>query len=301
MKRNAIILSFMLWGAVSAWSQAPYATPEEAVKALKSAVAAKDDKPLFALFGPELQKIVPPSVEGRQDARRVVAALLKERWRLAYLDEDRKLLRLGNEGWPFPVTLVKSDQGWKFDTAAGIEEINNRKIGTNELVNLETCKCLMLAEEDYYSRDSDKDGVREYSSLFRSNKSKRDGLYWQPAKGEVVSPLEMALKGAARYAVHRTKGTPWFGYRYRFLEGQGSQAPGGAYSYGEHGNQVGGWAVVAYPASHGSTGYKTFICNQNGKIYEKDLGADTARLAEEMRLFDPGEGWTVVDDQDLVR
>ncbi|MBT9581984.1 DUF2950 family protein [bacterium] len=298
----SLTLSLSVLGMRAGWCKPlAFSTPEEAVKALTHALAAKDEKPLENLFGPEVQKILDPSPELRKESRRLVQILLKERWKLSYLDDNRKLLRLGKEGWPFPVTLFKSADGWKFDTSAGIEEVRNRRIGTNELVNLETLTCIMLAEEDYYRRDANMDGVREYSSSFWSSTGKHDGLYWDVKPNQLVSPLETALKDSASYSRQRARGTPWWGYRYRFLSGQGSHAAGGAFDYKVNGFQVAGWAVIAYPVSHASSGYKTFICNQNGAVYQKDLGVDTRSLAEQITVFDPGNGWELVDPEDLPR
>lgn len=303
MKRAlSLVFPWIIASTLSAWSAPPaFSTPDEAVKALKSAVAAKDAAPLKQLFGPEVEKLLDPSPEVRKESLRLIRVLLNERWKLSQLDEDRKLLRLGDEGWPFPVTLLKAADGWRFDTAAGIEEARNRKIGTNELVNLETLTCLMLAQEDYYLRDANKDGIREYCSRFASSKGKKDGLYWEAPAGEALSPLQAALKQSAKYAMNRTQGAPWWGYRYRFLPGQGSHAAGGAYDYSIQGHQVGGWAVLAYPVSHGSSGFKTFLCNQNGLIYEKDLGPDTATAAQAIQSFDPDPSWTLVPEEDLPR
>ena len=297
---GALALGVILAAAGSA--QPSFKTPEQAVQALAKAVSADGDKLLFGLFGPQLEKLLDPVPQGRKESRRVLRLLLKERWKVSDLEEGRKIVRLGNEGWPFPVTLAKTAEGWKFDTESGIEEVLNRRIGNNELINIETLTCLMLAEEDYRSVDRDKNGIREYTSRVDSSaNNKRDGLYWKALPNQPLSPLEGALKESARYAVDRVKGAPWWGYRYRFLNGQGSAAPGGAYDYRVNGYQVAGWAVVAYPATYKSSGIKTFICNQDGTIYEKDLGSDSARQAQEMTLFDPGDGWIPLDEQDLAR
>lgn len=296
----SLVLSLTVLSLRPGWGETPaFSTPEEAVQAFKVALAAKDEKPLLALFGPELPKLLDPSPEVRKESRRLVQTLLKERWKCSSLDEERKVLRLGNEGWPFPVTLVKAADGWKFDTAAGVEEVRNRRIGTNELINLETLTCLHRAQQDYFGRYAQKDGLGRYSSAFRSAKGKRDGLYWDVKAGEDPSPLEAALKDSAQYARGRTQGAPWWGYRYHFLTGQGSHAAGGALDYNVNGSQVKGWAVIASPVSYGSSGFQSFICNQNGVIYEKDLGPDTAILAREITLFDPDDSWQPVDAQDL--
>ena len=298
MKMRNLLASaaaFVILGGLG-WAQPPtsFKTPEEAVKALAQAVGSDSEESLRTLFGSGLEPLMDPTPEGRKESRRMLAMLLKERWKLAPLPEGRKLLRLGQEGWPFPVTLVKADEGWHFDTESGKEEILNRRIGRNELATLETCSCIMLAQEEYRRQDRDGDEVREYAGKISSNPGKHDGLYWETKPSELPSPLQVAMKESWKYTEGRVQGTPWFGYRYRLLQGQGAAAPGGARSYLINGNQVAGWALVAYPETYGSSGIMTFLCSQDGVIYQKDLGQDSAQQAEALSVFDPGQGWTPV-------
>ncbi|MBT9585815.1 DUF2950 family protein [bacterium] len=287
--------TFAILGGLG-WAQAPtcFKTPEEAVKALAQAVGSDSEESMLSLFGSGLKPLMDPTPEGRKESRRMLALLLKERWNLASLPEGRKLLRLGQEGWPFPVTLVKGAGGWHFDSESGVEEILNRLVGRNELATLETCSCIMLAQEEYRRQDRDDDGVREYAGSIPSSAGKHDGLYWEVPGSDWPSPMQVAMKDSWKYAEERIKGTPWFGYRYRLLLGQGASAPGGARSYLINGNQVTGWALVAYPATYGSSGIMTFLCSQDGVIYQKDLGPESVQQAEALSVFDPSQGWTQV-------
>ena len=295
-----VAVALMLACTLPGWSQTQFKSPEAAVSAFRKALTSDSEKQLFSLFGPDLEKLLDSTPAGRKESRRLVRQLFQERWELARLEEGRKVLRLGSEGWPFPITVAKSDKGWHFDTAAGIEETLNRRIGRNELINLQSCSCVMLAEEAYRATARDKSGVRSYTSRFQSTPGKHDGLYWKAQPKQEVSPLESALKDSARYALDRVKGAPWWGYRYKFLSGQGPSAPGGAYDYTINGHQVGGWALVAYPVNPKKSGVMTFLCSHNGVVYQRDLGNDTVKQAQAMTLFDPGPGWEPVDEQDLA-
>lgn len=293
---TTLILAVML--AAGAHAQQRFATPEAAVEALKTLAAANDESALPTLFGPLAPKLMATAEdEQRAETLRLLNLLIEERWMLAPRDAGGRILRLGLEGWPFPVPLVESEGSWSFDTEEGLEEIADRRVGENELIAIETCYRLVDAQEDYRLRDPDGDGVREYTSLVTSTEGKVDGLYWEVEDNEEPSPLQAALKEAWKYAEDRTAGTPWFGYRFRLLKGQGPSAPGGALSYEVGGRQLAGWAVVAYPAQYGESGVMTLLCNQNGVIYEKDLGPDTAAQAEAMTVFDPGEGWEITTER----
>jgi len=303
LSRNLAALAAGVWLAslpLGAEGPAVFKSPREAVVALQKATTA-NDAAWLKLFGDESQKLMDPTPEGRKEARRLLGLLLKERWSLSSLPENHQLLRLGKEGWPFPVPLKKSAQGWSFDAVSGAEEILNRRIGRNELAVIETCTRLVKAEDLYHAGDRDGDKVREYTSLMLSATGQKDGLYWAAAKGQKPSPLQHALHESWKFAEGRTKGAPWFGYHCRFLPAQGEAAAGGARPYVVNGQQVGGWALVAYPAQYGSTGVMTFLCNQDGTIFEKDLGPDSRQQAEAMTEFNPGEGWIEVHHADLPR
>jgi len=290
----SILLPLAFSAGVSA--QTHFETPEKAVQGFRAALAQKGDGAVLKLFGPEGGKLLDPTPDGRKETSRLLQLLFKERWMLAKLEgDDRKLLRLGDEGWPFPVTLAKNDQGWYFDAAAGVEEILNRRIGRNELLNIETLGQIKQAEDIFRAKTG------HYTSQAGSTPGKHDGLYWTVTGNEKHSPLEDTLKDSAKYAKGRVKGSPWFGYRYHFLKSQGAAAPGGAQNYVINGKQTGGWAVIAYPAAYGKTGVMSFMCGPNGRIYERDLGADTVTAAKAITVFDPDSTWNKVDPEFIRR
>ena len=282
-------------------AQAPtFDTPQKAVASLRAALESEHNTELLNLFGDETRSLLDNADEAEMaESRRLLNLLFEERWALSETENGNRLLRLGLEGWPFPVPLVADNSTWRFDTKAGLEEISNRRIGRNELVAIETCLRILDAQESFRLSDPNNDGVREYSNQFRSSPDKRDGLYWEAEEDEPISPLQEALTDSWKYAEARTEGSPWFGYRFRFLEGQGADAPGGPFSYTINGHQLAGFGVIAYPATYGESGVMTFLISQNGTVFEKDLGADTKAVAESMKLFNPDATWEeVAEDVD---
>jgi len=208
--------------------------------------------------------------------------------------EDRRILVVGREVWPFPFPIVEIDGKWAFDTEAGLEEIVNRRIGENELMAIETARGYVAAQEDYWATDWDGDGVPEYARRLISSPGAYDGLYWpddpgipESPGGAFVSDEDLPEEGEA---------SGYFGYRYRILEGQGDEVAGGAYSYVINDNMIAGFGLIARPAEYGITGVMTFIVNQYGTVYEKDLGPDSAELADGISLFDPDETWDIVTE-----
>ena len=202
------------------------------------------------------------------------------------------VLHVGADDFPFPVPLVPDGPEWRFDTAAGKEEILNRRIGRNELDTIQVCLAYVDAQRDYYSQDRNADGLREYAARFASSSGKRDGLYWRTKPGEPPSPLGPLVVRARGegYGGHQ-QGTPYHGYLFRILTAQGPAASDGAYSYMAHGRMIGGFALVAYPAQYGVSGVMTFIVNHEGVVYQKDLGPDTASIARAMKLYNPDSTW----------
>ena len=274
-----------------------FKTPKEAAQALSAAVSANDDKALRSIFGDKFDELLgtkdPATIK---ETHRLLKMLFSEHWTVSPTEDGKRIVRLGKEGWPLPIPLVQTKQGWAFDSAAGVEEVHNRRVGRNELITIETLQRLMDAQEEYHGSDWDGDGVREYAAQIPSSEGKKDGLYWKIKKGQKSSPMQHWLLDSWKYAEGRVKGAPWFGYRYRVLLGQGPKAAGGAFEYVINGHQVAGYAFVAYPAAYGTSGVMTFMVNQNGVIFQKDMGADTEKLAEGLKVFEPGEGWDKVDD-----
>jgi hypothetical protein len=204
-------------------------------------------------------------------------------------------LVIGKDDWPFPIPLKKVDDRWRFDTAAGKEEILNRRIGQNELSTIQTMLAYVDAQGDYAQLKRQQSGTAEYAQRILSSPGKKDGLYWPTAAGEPTSPFG-PLVAAARTAGYRRAAkaqgpTPYHGYFFKVLTGQGPNAPGGAADYIVKGRMIGGFGLVAWPARFDDSGIMTFIVNHDGVVYQKDLGPQTAKIAPTISRFDPDQSW----------
>jgi hypothetical protein len=276
--------------SAAAWAQAAFPTAEAAVWSLEKAASRSDDAAIKAIFGPDYLQVFDEDRTQRVEGYRLLTLLLEEGWTLAPLEDGSQLVRLGAEGWPLPIPIVAVKGGWSFNLADGAEELLNRRIGRNELMTIETLLQLCVAEKEYASEDRDGDGIKEYTTRFVSTPGLQDGLYWLATDDQPKSPLEKALASSKRYAEGRAEGAPWWGYYYRALPGQASD--GQAISYSKDGQQTEGFAFVAYPANYGKSGIMTFVVNQDGVIYQKDLGAQTLPVVVSLDDFDPADGWT---------
>jgi hypothetical protein len=274
--------------------QKSFPSPEEGVGALIDAARKDDDKALLEILGQDAKPIIDSGdpVADRQTRERFVTSY-EEAHSLVKEGDDTVVLQIGKDEWPFPIPLVKESTGWRFDTAEGKEEILNRRIGRNELDVIQVCLAYVDAQYEYYRRDPDGDSLLQYAQKFISTKGKRDGLYWETTPGEEESPLGPLVAEARAEGYRRTgdKPIPYHGYYYRILTGQGKDAPGGAYDYIVRGKMIGGFAMVAYPAQYGSSGIMTFLVNQDGVVYQKDLGPKTAQIAPSMTRFNPDKTW----------
>ena len=208
------------------------------------------------------------------------------------------VLCLGEAHWPFPISLAKKGDQWFFDTVAGKEEILNRRIGHNEISALEICRAYVKAQREYMQKDYDGNGVMEYAQRLQSTPGKRDGLYWEMTPGEEESPFGPLVTAACEEGYSQKnlsasphKHDPFHGYLFRILTKQGRNAPGGKYNYVINGHMLAGFAFLAYPAEWGNTGVMTFIVNQQGKVYQKNLGEKTTNLARKIDAYDPDETW----------
>jgi len=275
-----------------------FASPEEAVKALVAATQAGDHAAVDAIFGPEVKELL--SGDPKQDALEFAAfaRLIGQYSRLVRKADDRYVLDLGDQDWPLPIPLVKNGGAWFFDTAEGKEEIVNRRIGEDELTAIGVCRTYLAAQREYASEDRVGDGVLRFAQKFRSAPGQRDGLYWPAAPNQEPSPFGplIAEVHAEGYGGRTAEGEPqpFYGYRFKILTAQGASAPGGAYDYVINGNLIAGFALVAYPAHWGESGVMTFIVNQWGRVYERNLGAQSADIAAAMTEFDPDQDWTAV-------
>jgi hypothetical protein len=271
--------------------QKAFATPEEATKALVSAATSGDTKALEGILGPGSRALVRSgdAVADRAGRERFVQAY-GEASKLVRQNDAKAILLVGKDEWPLPIPIVKDAAGWRFDTKQGREEILNRRIGRNELSAIQAVLAYVDAQREYYLRNPQGDKLLHYAQKFTSARGKRDGLYFPTKAGEKPSPLGPLYASAK--AEGYTKGDDsYHGYHYRILRGQGPGAPGGAYDYVAQGRMIGGFALVAWPASYGSSGIMTFIVNHAGVVYEKDLGPDTAAAVKKITQFNPDKTW----------
>jgi hypothetical protein len=294
---GALVLGY---SAVAHSDQRFFETPEAAAQALVDAVLAEDTDVVRAVLGPgsgELSSGDP--VADRTDREAFVEAAVES----AAIEQedgvdDRAVLVIGDD-WPFPIPLVKVAEGWHFDMEDGLEEIYRRRIGNNELYAISVASAYGEAQEEYASVDRNGDGVREFAQRLASSEGQRDGLYWPVKDGEPESPMGPLVADAVAEGYAKSddgEPVPYHGYFYRMLPGQGASAPGGAESYVVDGRMTGGYALLAYPAEYGNSGIMSFMINQQGMVFEKDLGEDTESLARAMEVYDPDTTWDPVTD-----
>jgi hypothetical protein len=275
-----------------------FATPEAAVKALGAAANAQDRNELRSLFGLATDELVAADqVQAKNDLKDFAEAFNQTNY-LVRVANDRLILEVGPTAFPFPIPLAKQSGKWFFDTDAGKEELLNRRIGRNELDVLQVVRAYVDAQRDYASKDRDGDGVLEYAQKLASSPGAQDGLYWEPASEGELSPLgplvaEARQEGYRKNANAGPGPQPFHGYYFKILKAQGKSAPGGKYDYVINGNMIGGFALVAWPAMYGESGIMTFIVNQQGRVYEKDLGSKTSRIASRMTRYDPDSSWRI--------
>ena len=297
-----LLLAMVVGPLVACKSDKPstnaFATEDDAGNALLAAAKSGDRDTILSIFGPNSESVIfsGDAVQDKNNANKFSTEYgVMHRWRK--MADGSEVLVVGADNFPFPIPLKKNDRGqWFFDTAAGREEILNRRVGRNELATIEACRAAADAQQEYFSRVRDGATKRQYALKFISDPGKQNGLYWASAEGQPQSPLGplAAFATSEGYSVKPDAHTPFNGYYFHMLQGQGSNAPGGAKQYVVDGKMVGGFAFVAYPAVYGNSGVMTFMINQDGVLLEKDLGQGTATTAAAMTEFDPGDGWTPV-------
>ncbi len=271
-------------------SQTTYASPDQAVDRLAEAVRTGSPSAIGKVLGPGSARLI-------ESGDKVADKTGREKF-IADYDQAHKIdvqharaeLILGTAQWPFPIPLVEKNGAWRFDTRAGATEILDRRIGHDELTAIQTSRAIVDAQRDYASEDRNGDGLLEYADRFVSSPGKHDGLYWPTTAGGKQSPLG-PLVAQARAEGYPALRAPYHGYYFRMINAQGPHAKGGPRDYRAHGHMIGGFAVVAYPAKWGDSGVMTFIVNQRGNVYEKNLGRDTQHLAQAMKRYDPDPSW----------
>jgi hypothetical protein len=276
----------------AAVKQASFATPEDAAKALYDVMKGEDVRKIYAILGPGSGALIYTGDKVADNRTRdlFVGAYDKSvKWDKQ--GDDKATLLLGPNDYPFPFPLVKRASGWMFDAHAGAEEIVNRRIGENEISAIQSCLAVVDAQREYVLKDRDKNGLLEYATKFASSPGKQDGLYWPTAAGEPPSPLGPLYAEATKQG-YGERPEAYHGYKFKMLTAQGKDAPGGAYNYFVNGRMIGGFGVVAWPARWGVSGVMTFICNYDGVVFQKDLGADTATIASKMTTYNPDKSWS---------
>ncbi|MGE5151586.1 MAG: DUF2950 domain-containing protein [Rhodospirillaceae bacterium] len=272
--------------------QRHFPTADAADDALTDTLRKDDDTAIAGMLGSSWRDFVPGTREDEDKAREAYLKAWDENHKLVPEGDNKMLVEVGTTGFKMPIPIVKDDEGWRFDIEAGHKEMIARQIGANELYVIQTLLAIVDAQFDYASQQASKTGTASYARRLLSSSGKQDGLYWEAKPGEPESPLGPLV---AKAQPGDREGQGYHGYRYRLLYGQGANAPGGAYSYLVNGRMIGGFGVIAWPVKWGETGVMTFIVNQNGDVYENDLGPDTAQEAAKINLFDPDKDWEKSD------
>ena len=312
------ILAVVIAATGAAWAQAPAAlaaTPaktnrppieqrtfpsaDEASAALVEAMRSDNARTVYAVLGRGSGKLIytGDKVADRRTREMFVAAWEKSH-KFDSANPARLTLLIGENDYPFPFPLVQAASSWKFDATAGAEEIVNRRIGRNELAAIQVCLAYVDAQREFALKDRDGDGLLDYAQKLVSSPGLHDGLYWPVKEGEPPSPFgPLAVQAAGKGYGKGADGEPaaYHGYHYRILTAQGPDAPGGAYSYMAKGQMIGGFALVAWPARWGASGVMSFICNQDGVVYQKNLGRDSATVTKGMTRYNPDASWAKVE------
>ena len=303
-KGSALLLaSLVLFAGIACAQEAgqkTFANPQDAGKGIYDAVKSGDQAATEGVLGASSASIISSGDEvADKNARDTFIARYEQMNRWAKEINGDQSLILGAENWPFPIPLKKNSAGaWYFDSKAGVQEILFRRIGRNELAAIRVCRVLADAQDEYFSQTHDGDAVKQYAQKFISDPGKQNGLYWKVAEGETESPIGPLVAYAAGkgYTSPQDTPQPFRGYFYRLLTGQ-VNAKGQTTSFVVDGKMTGGFAFVAYPAEYRNSGVMTFVVNDKGVVYEKNLGAKTADVAGSLTVFNP-KGWTVVTDEE---
>jgi hypothetical protein len=312
-----VALGMAAGSTVQAQTAAQFPSADQALQSLVSAAKAKDRTALAKVFGSEYEKLLSgDQVEDDKDLNDFSQAV-NESAKLQKNSDSKYTVVVGKDNWPTPIPIVQKDGNWSFDTSAGLDEVINRRVGENELSAIQTCRAYAIAQWEYFTEaDWDHDGVAEYAQQLISSPGKHDGLYWETAEDERPSPLGSLIaaaraegygpkevtpgtagKGGADNEEVSEERAPYHGYYVKILTRQGAHAPGGKYGYVINGNMIAGYALVAYPDKWGSSGVMTFIVNQQGRAYQKNLGANTDKLARAMTEYNPDPTWQLVEQQ----
>jgi len=294
-----LTIATLFFAAASvASAQQAFKTPVEAANALASTANASDMAALLTVLGPDGADIVSSSDEVADAAtRQNFVAAYNAKHQITMEGENKAIMVIGLDDFPVPIPLIRKDGRWRFDTAAGRQEILARRIGKNELDAIQACLAYVDSQNEYAEKDRTGAGAGIYAQRIVSQPGKKDGLYWPTSQDEEASPLgELFAQATAQgYQIDAGR-TPFHGYYFKILTRQGAEATEGKFDYIVRGKMIGGFALVAYPAEYGNSGIMTFVVNYTGSVFQKDLGPNTIRLAERMTSFDPDKTWKKVSD-----
>ncbi|MGA6974227.1 MAG: DUF2950 domain-containing protein [Candidatus Binatus sp.] len=310
LRRVALIFAGLLMAAAifprssfaqSSTTQQVFPTPGAAVTALVAATKSDDMKALSSILGPDSGDVLSSGDPvADNNARDGFVSRYNEMHRLAYDENGRVIIYIGAGNWPLPIPLVKKDGGWVFDTAAGKDELLYRRIGRNELFTIDVLNDLADAQTEYASDSRDGESAGLFAQKILSDPGKQNGLYWEAPDGQAESPIGPLVAKASAEGYKRGENgspVPFHGYYYKVLTKQGKNAPGGAKNYLVKGKMTKGFAFIAWPAEYRSSGVMTFMINQDDVIVQKDLGADTTKLASDMTEYNPDKTWQELDSE----
>ena len=297
----------LLLGGGCASQVARYTSPQEASDALVAALDPElDVAALETILGPGIDDVVSSGDDVYdEENRRLFVAEYRSRRAFEVGEDGNTYVTVGDDEWPFPIPLVERSGGWSFDTEAGRDELLSRRIGRNELDTIQTVLAIADAQLDYAMLDLDGNGVLDYAQRFLSRPGQRDGLYWPDGDGGPASPIgpllaEATAEGYELPSDPDAPGRVYHGYRFRILTRQGASADGGALDYVVDGRMIGGFAILAWPATYGNSGIMTFMVNQDGVVWERDFGTRTEAIAREITEYDPDESWSRVNETAFV-
>ncbi len=283
---------------VTAADEQTFSSPQQAVNVLVVAATNNDTNAMHSIFGAEGQALISPDVVQATEGFKMFVQHLTEKTQLVTNSDSNFTLEIGADGWPFPIPLVKQNDQWFIDTAAGSKEILARRVGRDETGAINVCNAYVEAQREYAGQDRMGDGVLAYAQFLRSTPGTHDGLFWPTNSGAELSPLGPLVAQARVDGYHRAAKmindiqAPYHGYYFKILTRQGKHAPGGKHGYIINGRMIAGFALVAWPAEWGNTGVMTFLVNQQGVVYQKNLGPKTTTIARSMTVYDPDTTWT---------
>ncbi len=292
---TAVFATFCLVAVCPAQDTAPippknFETPIEASDAFIDAAKKGETPALLEIFGDEYKDLIGTAEPERdRELRGKVAAMAVERRRFHFNDENSVTMVIGAEAWPFPVAIVKTEKGWHFDTANGIQEVVNRRVGENELTAIAAARAYVEAQRAYAAKPRDGTSLRQFARKFVSSPGTHDGLYWSGDESEDEEPSLAGPEIKDPESIHS-------GYHYKILTSQGAAAPGGEYDYVINGHLIGGFALIAWPTEYGKTGVMTFLVNHYGDVYQRDLGPETGKTADAVSAYNPEGDWEIPED-----